>query len=59
MRCHLCGKEMRIVNVEVLAENDIFHWTEETWYCDHCDGWTGLFRRMIGTLAKWLRVVER
>lgn len=47
MKCHICGKEMRVINVETVEQNDTVINTIETWWCDDCDGLWNTVRRML------------
>jgi len=38
MKCHICQREMRVIDARVVTSNGVVWNTEETWRCDHCDG---------------------
>lgn len=47
MHCHICGKEMRVISVDIVQQNDVIKETIETWRCDDCDGFRGITKRAL------------
>jgi len=55
MKCHICGKEMRVIDTVVTEKNDVVINTIETWWCDDCDGWKNATKRVIGAIFHRLK----
>jgi hypothetical protein len=47
MKCHICGKEMRVVKSVLIDESDFHQNTEETWRCDDCDKLSARIKRFV------------
>jgi len=50
MKCHICNQEMRVIESKPVVSNYTVQWTEDTWWCDNCDG-------VWNRLKRWLRRV--
>lgn len=47
MKCHICGKEMRVTSRKWLYRNDVGSTVVEEWCCDDCDRWWKRLRRWL------------
>jgi len=38
MKCHICGRDMIVIETEVIgSKDDVTHTVNETWFCQNCD----------------------